>query len=90
VSGYIQDEIQFSVPPLTHLGQQDSCPAGEVLTGGGVTLLSPFSASTGQLAPQILSDGPVSSVTWNAQVYNLDPAATYAYGLWIICATANS
>ena len=76
--------------PETHGTHDDSCPAGEVLTGGGLTLLSPYSASALQIAPDILSDGPVNSTTWDAQVYNLDTATTYAYGLWIICATASS
>ena len=67
----------------------ETYPSGTVLLGGGLTLLSNVSAAAGQTLPVIVSDGPVSNVTWEARVKNADPNTTIIYGLWIMCATVS-
>lgn len=87
VSGYVENETQFNVPPETDITQDLLCPTNnEVLTGGGVTLLS----SQGLLAPQIESSGPVNSEEWSAKINNGDLSTTVTYGEWVICALAGS
>jgi hypothetical protein len=90
LSGYLQKEEQISEPPVTFNTHDLSCPTGEDLTGGGLTLLSVFNGNAGQIPPEILSDGPVSAATWEVVINNPDPANTVTYGLWIMCATASS
>jgi hypothetical protein len=89
VSGYVQREFQFTVPAVSLQPLDESCPAGTVLMGGGLTLLSSFDAGGGQIAPAIISNGPVSSVTWETKILNTSPN-TLTYGLWLMCATAIS
>jgi len=84
-SGYEMLENQFSAPPSTHVIQDLQCPTNEVLLGGGVTLLAPALGNP----PEIASDGPVSSITWEVDVGNTSNINTDQYGEWIICAIAS-
>ena len=45
---------------------------------------------SGETAPEVVSDGPVSPQEWAARIYNGDKATTFTYGIWIMCATASS
>src|SRR5262249_14232878 len=84
-SGYVMRENQFSVPPSTHVIQDLQCPTNEVFLGGGVTLLAPALGNP----PEISSDGPVSSITWEVALGNTSNINTDVYGEWIMCAIAS-
>jgi hypothetical protein len=86
VSGYVMNENQFSVAAYTGTVQDLQCPTNKVLTGGGLTLLSPQGNPPGEIE----SDGPVNSTTWEVSVFNPDNLGnTVTFGEWIMCATAS-
>jgi len=85
VSGYVNNEIQFTVPPSSSRVMDASCPANTILTGGGATLLN----KSGAQSAQIEGSGPVNSTTWEVGAINTDLANTITYGIWVMCATVN-
>ncbi|HEY6277845.1 MAG TPA: hypothetical protein VIX86_16115 [Streptosporangiaceae bacterium] len=85
VSGYTQLEDQITIQPFDTHTTDLPCPSGDVLVGGGVTDIG----NTNTQAPGIISDGPVSSTTWEAKVINTDGINAITYGVWVMCATAN-
>jgi hypothetical protein len=82
------NETQFNVSPNSNADRELLCPiSNEVLTGGGVTLLSQVASTS--FPPVIMSSGPVNAETWDARVSNPDLVETVTYGEWVICAIAS-
>jgi len=86
VSGYRQLEVQVTVPAKSILRGADArCPTGELLLGGGATLLDTLILSNGDTEVAVMGSGPISSTTWEADFSNPN-SRPITWGVWIMCA----
>lgn len=83
-TGYIIRSLSFTVSAATnHTAAELDCPPGLVLFGGGVSLNDALGPS--EITPVLIGSGPVSSVSWRADVQNLNAGRDFNYGLFVMC-----